>query len=674
MTIPTLLFHFCDAVWEYRVSTNEVFFHYDTMEPEFCNQWIPYDTVNRQYQDTYVYPLDLDIWKRYLTPEALRRFYGGTETEEHFYIRLNNVPKGLEWHEVYLQKQEHDRLLLSSRDTREMQRPAAISKAVVPEFDYVCRIDLANGSYVLYYSDENKTVVPQSTADSYEQILEEFNRLYVIPEEREILTEQMRLNTVKKELENREEYILYATMQDKNSLSYKKLRFSYENERKEHLLLTRTDIGALVGERKLREREKARRLEYLENMPVAFCSVEVLLNEEGEPYDFRFTYCNKAHEELEGVTAGELIGKNFYEFFKETDQKWLKYYYETAYQGIPHVIRSYSPEIQKYLLIYTFCSEFGHFECVLLDESEQHFLIQELEHSRETMKRILEITTDQVFSYLPDRDEVFLDGRGSDWKKVWTTDNLMQMLTEEELVHPDYLEKLKTGFQKMKNGEHSMSLVVQGGRRREEKWKWFRMNMFDYLDSHTHERKVLGFLQNIDEFRSREELLRKKAEQDALTGLLNAGAGKERISRFLEQIQGEDHSYYAMFVMDMDNFKKINDTMGHMAGDAALIEFAHILRRTFRAEDVIYRLGGDEFVVFTEKLHDTEQNVQEMLHRLMIHVREVQAEHPYFGCSAGVFVTGKKHSFEECYRKADQALYEAKRDGKGCFYLKVDDA
>lgn len=672
MNIPSLLLRFCDAVWEYRVSTNEIFFHYDAMEPELCGQWMPYDAVDRRYQESYVYPLDIESWRRYLAPGALERFYRGEAEEEHFYIRLENRQKEQEWHEVYLQKLEEDHLILSSRDIGEMRRSSVIAKAVVPEFDYVCRINLSDGSYVLYYSDSSRTLVPRSASDNYEQILEEFNRQYVVPEEAEALTEQMRLGRVLKELEQNQEYILYATMMDKNSISYKKLRFSYENERKEYLLLTRTDVGALMGERKLREREKARRLAYLENMPVAFCSIKVLLDGEGKPCDFQFTYCNRAHEELEGVKAGELLGKNFYEFFGDTDPKWLKYYYETAYEGISHVIRSYSPEIQKYLLIYTFCLEHGHCECVLLDESEQHFLIQELEHSRETMKRILELTTDQVFQYLPEEDQVLLEDRKSGSRKVWTRDALRQMLVEEEILHPGCWEDLEAGFTKVRNGEHSLSFMVRGGRRRGTAWKWFRVTMFDYQDGYTHERKVLGFLQNIDEFRSREEGLKKRAEQDSLTGVLNAGAGKRRISKILENRREDDCSYYAMFVMDLDDFKAVNDTMGHMAGDQALTGFARILRQSFRAEDVIYRLGGDEFVVFVENLHDADQSVQEMLHRLMTHTRKAEPDPSFPGCSVGIFVTSRKRSFEECYKMADQALYEAKRGGKGRYQIKTD--
>ena len=672
MNLPLLFSHFCDAVWEYNINTNEIFLHHDNMDPELCGCWMPYDEVSRRYQETYVYPLDLAVWQHYMAPEALRSFYDQKNVEERFYIRFENTQKGLEQHEVYLQKLEKGRVLLASRDTREMQRAATIAKAIVPEFDFVARIDLADSSYVMYYSNDDKPIIPQSVADNYDRIMEEYNRRYVVSEEVEALIWQMKLDRILKELEEQEEYIVYATVQEEGRLAYKKLRFSYEDETKRRLLATRTDVGAWMGERKLREKERIKRLAYLDNMPVAFCSTKVLLDDAGKPYDFQFTYCNKAHEELEGVGPGELLGKNFYEFFRETDPKWLQYYYETAYQGIFHVIRRYSPEIQKHLLIYTFQSEPGHCECALLDVSEEYFLTRELERSRETMKRILEITTDRVFQYLPERSEVILDGKGADVQQLLTKDALHQKLLGEQLLHPDDWEELLAGFLKIKSGEHTVSFALRGRSSSDLLWNWFQVTMFDFLDEHTHERKVFGFLQNIQEEKSREEALRKKAELDSLTEVLNVGAGKRQISKLLERRSNNDHFYSAMFVMDLDNFKTINDTRGHIVGDKVLTVFAQILRRTFRTEDVIYRLGGDEFVVFIEKLHDATQSVASMLHQLMAYVEEVQPEYPFLACSVGVLVTDRRHSFEECYELADQALYEAKRSGKGRFCIKTD--
>lgn len=249
MNIPTALMHFCDAIWEYRISTNEVFFHRDTIDSHLCNTWIPYENIDKVYQDTYVYNLDIHIWQHYLTPEALRRFSQGVMPEDHFYIRLEIADQEMQWREVYIQKIDSDHLLILSKDTREMQRNSIISKAVVPEVDFVCCIDLENKSYVLYYSDDNKTLVPKSASDNYEEAVEEFNRLYIIPEEAETLIKNMSLDNVLQELEQKSEYIIYATMNDKNNLSYKKLRFSYEDEQHKRLLLTRNDIGSLIGEK-----------------------------------------------------------------------------------------------------------------------------------------------------------------------------------------------------------------------------------------------------------------------------------------------------------------------------------------------------------------------------------------------------------------------------------------
>lgn len=670
MNIPTALMHFCDAIWEYRISTNEVFFHHDTIDSHLCNTWIPYENIDKVYQDTYVYNLDIHIWQHYLTPEALRRFSQGVMPEDHFYIRLEIADQEMQWHEVYIQKIDSDHLLILSKDTREMQRNSIISKAVVPEVDFVCCIDLENKSYVLYYSDDNKTLVPKSASDNYEEAMEEFNRLYIIPEEAETLIKNMSLDNVLQELEQKSEYIIYATMNDKNNLSYKKLRFSYEDEQHKRLLLTRNDIGSLIGEKKLLEHEKTKRLEYLENMPVAFCSIKVLLDNTGNPYDFQFTYCNKALENLEGVESGELIGKNFYEFFQEGDRKLLKYYYETAYLKIPHIIKCYSGEKKKHLIIYTFFSELGSCECVLLDVSEQYFLTEELENRSNTMKQILKITTDQVFQYFPERDNIILNNDGT--QQLMTMDELLNYLSENSMLHPDFFDKLKDGFTKVKNGEHTVSLIIKAKRLGETIWQWFQVTIFDFQEGYTHKRKVLGFLQNIDEFKTKEEKLRIKAEQDSLTGVLNAGSGKQKIAYTLSERLYNDETYQAFFLLDLDNFKAVNDNQGHIIGDKVLIKFSQILTNTFRSEDIIYRLGGDEFVVFVNQLYHPETYVQTMLNRLINHIEEAKSEFPYLSSSIGIFVTNKKYDFDEAYQKVDQVLYKAKRSGKGQTHIYIE--
>lgn len=673
MNILPLINKFCSAIWEYDSDTCQVYLHYDDMTPELCGRWISYNKIEQLYRKQYVYPLDLNIWNRFLTPEGLLNFLNNGAEEEHFYIRFEHTQKGNEWHEVYFQRIESNRLVLASRDVNSIRRNAAIAQAVVPEYDYVCCIDVNTQSYVLYYSDSGNTVVPQSASDNYHKILEEFNKTYVVPEQADSLTKQMRLENVVRELEHKSDYILYATTIEHGSYFYKKLRFSYENNNKKRLLLTRTDVTDLIKEQKLRKKEQEKRLQYLENMPVAFCSVHVLLDEKEKPLDFQFTYCNRAHEKLEGVERGQLLGKNFYEFFEETDPEWLNFYYETAYKGIHHIIQRYSPEIQKHLLIYTFQLELGHCECAMLDVSEQYFLSQELENSHRNMKQILKNTTDLVFQYLPEQDELILEETGDNKPQRIAAKSILPSHYLDHTIEHSYWEKLERAFLQMKNGDHSISAVIRARLTPEEQWNWYRVVMFDFQDGYTHERKILGFFQNIDQELSREEELRKKAQTDSLTGIFNAGTGKQKICQKLSAPKDDSGFCSALFVIDMDDFKAINDTYGHLVGDKVLIHFSQVLRRTFRSEDIIYRLGGDEFVVFIEKIHEPEQSIGALMHRFHMHMEKAKETYPFLSCSIGVFVTDRPHSFDEYYTAADQALYESKKRCKGNYTIKRDE-
>ena len=92
------------------------------------------------------------------------------------------------------------------------------------------------------------------------------------------------------------------------------------------------------------------------------------------------------------------------------------------------------------------------------------------------------------------------------------------------------------------------------------------------------------------------EELQQRASQDALSGLLNRAAMEHCIKKRLEEMTAEDTC--ALFIVDLDDFKQVNDTLGHQAGDQAIRRSAQILSGLFRASDIVGRLGGDEFAVF----------------------------------------------------------------------------
>lgn len=104
----------------------------------------------------------------------------------------------------------------------------------------------------------------------------------------------------------------------------------------------------------------------LDNMPLAFCVIELVFNETGHGIDFIFRYCNKEMEELEGKTINEMMDRSFYEIFPNGDKKWLVTYADVALNGGKKIIESYSPEIGANLRICCFQPKPNFCACALI--------------------------------------------------------------------------------------------------------------------------------------------------------------------------------------------------------------------------------------------------------------------------------------------------------------------
>ena len=174
---------------------------------------------------------------------------------------------------------------------------------------------------------------------------------------------------------------------------------------------------------------------------------------------------------------------------------------------------------------------------------------------------------------------------------------------------------------------------------------------------------------NTENLKNEFEELQKMASKDYLSGLMNRSAMERHIKERLEKMNAEDNC--ALFIIDLDDFKRVNDTLGHMAGDQAIRKSAHILSDVFRATDIVGRLGGDEFVVFlcgkiTEKL--VRLKAAEICEKLCFAFGEDPVV--YLTASVGVHLAGPGQSFEGLYQSADLALYKAKKAGKHRFCIK----
>lgn len=174
---------------------------------------------------------------------------------------------------------------------------------------------------------------------------------------------------------------------------------------------------------------------------------------------------------------------------------------------------------------------------------------------------------------------------------------------------------------------------------------------------------------DITEERQEIETLQHKAEKDALTNIYNRSETENQIKDY---IINEPNSLGALFMIDTDNFKIINDTRGHIAGDLVLCELASGMQNLMRESDVVGRIGGDEFTIFMKNIvniKDVERKANELV-EMFRHLFDKSQENIHVTCSLGVAVYPKDgHTFKELYANADRALYQAKLKGKNTYVI-----
>lgn len=238
-----------------------------------------------------------------------------------------------------------------------------------------------------------------------------------------------------------------------------------------------------------------------------------------------------------------------------------------------------------------------------------------------------------------------------------------------KIVHPDDFHKLW----ELKNSpppahkeviQELRLLHSNGG------YIWYECRVVTLYDKHGRASSLLGRFENIDIRKRREANLLSRSTRDDLTGLLNRSAVTLRVEEWTQSPQAKEGG--ALFMLDLDDFKNINDTMGHASGDRALLLTARTLQDTFRESDILGRAGGDEFLVFMPGVNssDLAANRAETLCRALA-MRLEEGDCGFsFTCSIGISLYPQDgNSYADLFEAADSAMYQAKREGKNSFRL-----
>jgi diguanylate cyclase (GGDEF)-like protein/PAS domain S-box-containing protein len=201
---------------------------------------------------------------------------------------------------------------------------------------------------------------------------------------------------------------------------------------------------------------------------------------------------------------------------------------------------------------------------------------------------------------------------------------------------------------------------------KQENYIWVSYRALMEVDQEGKPYRIAGSQSDITAQKEFEEKLHTAAYHDSLTGLPNRHFLNEKLKQILQISLNESAPAFAVMFLDLDRFKLINDSFGHMKGDQLLLSIASMLRDWIKPGDFISRFGGDEFILVMQKILGPEQVIGEiqLLHERFNKPFEIDGKQVYVGVSVGVAIgPDHYHSPDEIIRDADIALYQAKSLG-----------
>ncbi len=283
-----------------------------------------------------------------------------------------------------------------------------------------------------------------------------------------------------------------------------------------------------------------------------------------------------------------------------------------------------------------------------------------------------------AFDYAPiGMAMVTLDGR---WLQV--NHSLCQIVgyREEDLIgerfqiitHPEDLDRFLQEVVNVIEGRARSSQIEKRYVNKDGQEIWALVNISLIHDTNSRPSAMVLQIQDISDRKRAEEQLLHDAYHDPLTGLPNRAWFMDQLSIALSRARRHANSKFAVLFLDLDRFKIINDSLGHMYGDQLLMGIARRLRHCLRTEDMIARLGGDEFTVLINDIHDSEDAII-VAERIQYHLSQkfsLGGYETFTSVSIGIaFSDAEYEKPSDLLRDADTAMYQAKLRGKARFVV-----
>lgn len=302
---------------------------------------------------------------------------------------------------------------------------------------------------------------------------------------------------------------------------------------------------------------------------------------------------------------------------------------------------------------------------VAINITDSKLALEELRVSEERYRIITSQTDDIIFEWNVKDDLVFYSGnfeKNISSKSSFT--DITRKIYETNFIYNDDIKKFSEILNDIVKGEQYREAEIRI-KKNSGVYIWCKIRITAIFDTNGDIYKAIGVIVNIDKEKKESEELLFKAQTDSLTGLYNKGTAEAMIEDYIQY--ENNNAKGALYLIDMDNFKSINDNLGHLAGDFVLTNMSSMLLDIFKEDSIIGRIGGDEFIVFLKSI-DSEKMLYEKAEELVQGFRtNFTKEFSDYKVSGSIGIAKyPEHgtSFTKLYVNADKAAYVAKNKGK----------
>lgn len=398
---------------------------------------------------------------------------------------------------------------------------------------------------------------------------------------------------------------------------------------------------------------------------------------------------------LDFVSSGylSLLGYNKYEFTEVYNKRLIDFIYENDRERISSEIKEQLSKCNKYNLEYRIKRLDGsviwvldngqiietsdgssYIYSVVINITESKVIQEELRLSEERYRIIISQTEDIIFEWNINEDTIYYSGN---WKNKFGYEpiksDISKNIFKTNNIHEDDIKRL---------GKMLNDIVIYGNtyteteirlKKSDDSYIWCKIRVTAMFDENGNIIKAIGAIIDINKEKIETEKLIYKSQRDSLTGLYNKITAQNMVEEYIQN--SEENSKGALFVIDIDNFKCINDKLGHLAGDSVLTSISSMFLEIFYENSILGRIGGDEFIIFLKDIDSEDfiyKKAEELVEKFKTSVKEEGSDYKVSGSVGIAKYPDHGRCFKELFINADKAVYLAKNKGKDNYCIFED--